>query len=66
MRKDKLLQGEKVFLRPLNAADQDTYYTMFFDSEVRRLTGTKQAFTYAQIEQVARKRRCVTAYLLAR
>lgn len=51
MRKDKLLQGKKVFLRPLNEADLDVYYTMFFDSEVRRLTGTKQAFTSAQIEQ---------------
>lgn len=51
MREDKLLQGERVFLRPLNADDQDTYYTLFFDTNVRRLTGTKQAFTYAQIEQ---------------
>ncbi|EUJ43176.1 GNAT family N-acetyltransferase [Listeria riparia] len=50
MRTDKLLQGEKVFLRPLNVEDLDTYYTLFFDSEVRRLTGTKQVFTYAQIE----------------
>ncbi|MBC1936217.1 GNAT family N-acetyltransferase [Listeria grandensis] len=51
MRQDKLLQGEFIFLRPLHPNDLDAYYTMFFNEDVRRLTGTKQAFTYPQIEQ---------------
>ncbi|WP_430534530.1 GNAT family protein [Listeria rocourtiae] len=65
MREDKLLQGARVFLRPLNANDQDTYYTMFFNNDVRRLTGTKQAFTYAQIENyIANKWKDSSAVLL--
>ncbi|MCH5584598.1 GNAT family N-acetyltransferase [Shimazuella sp. AN120528] len=41
----KFLQGSKVYLRPIDANDTDTYFSMLFHSETRRLTGTQKCFT---------------------
>ena len=53
----KVLQGKKVYLKPLNASDAKTYYNQLFNVETRRLTGTKAIFNYEQIvEYIDRKR----------
>lgn len=53
----KALEGEKVYLKPLNASDAREYYQQLFNVETRRLTGTKAVFNYEQIvEYIDRKR----------
>lgn len=53
----KVLQGKKVYLKPLNASDAKAYYKQLFNVETRRLTGTKAIFNYEQIvEYIDRKR----------
>ncbi|MNC27998.1 Spermidine N(1)-acetyltransferase [compost metagenome] len=44
-----LLMGDKVYLRPLNGEDAGLYYHMFYDAEVRRLTGTQRHINKEQI-----------------
>ncbi|MGB8953884.1 MAG: GNAT family protein [Tumebacillaceae bacterium] len=47
----KYLQGEKVYLRPLEPHDVDKMYVSINnDLEMRRLTGTQRSFTRQQIE----------------
>lgn len=47
----KLLQGEKVFLRPINTEDTDIYFQMLFHPETRKLTGTQKSFTREGVHQ---------------
>lgn len=44
-----LLQGDKVYLRPLNGEDAEQYYHMFYEKETRYLTGTQSHITKEQI-----------------
>lgn len=44
-----LLEGERVYLRPIGLDDTETYFRMMFHPEARRLTGTQKAFTREQI-----------------
>lgn len=41
----RFLEGERIYLRPFGEEDTAGYYQMLFNPEMRRLTGTKQAFT---------------------
>ncbi|RAR42090.1 GNAT family N-acetyltransferase [Paenibacillus sp. MDMC362] len=41
----RFLEGERIYLRPFGEEDIAGYYPMLFNPEMRRLTGTKQAFT---------------------
>jgi len=45
----RLLEGERVYLRPYNLDDIDRYYQMLFQPEMRRLTGTQTTWTREQI-----------------
>ncbi|MCM3784846.1 GNAT family N-acetyltransferase [Neobacillus mesonae] len=45
----KALQGKHIYLRPVSVQDAEAYYQLLFQSETRRLTGTKAMFTYDQI-----------------
>ncbi|CAH0119221.1 hypothetical protein PAE9249_01720 [Paenibacillus sp. CECT 9249] len=47
----KLLEGDKVYLRPIGLDDTELYFRMLFHPETRRLTGTKKHFTKEQIRQ---------------
>ena len=47
----RLLESERVYLRPFEQADVDTYFPGLFNSEARRLTGTQNSFTRAQVER---------------
>ncbi|KQY82130.1 acetyltransferase [Paenibacillus sp. Root52] len=47
----RLLEGERVYLRPFEQSDVDTYFPGLFNSETRRLTGTQNSFTRAQVER---------------
>ncbi|MEK5024771.1 GNAT family N-acetyltransferase [Paenibacillus sp. FSL M7-1046] len=44
-----LLNGDKVYLRPLNGEDAELYYHMFYDKETRYLTGTQKHINKEQI-----------------
>lgn len=41
----RFLEGERLYLRPVGQEDTEGYFQMLFNPEVRRLTGTRQAFT---------------------
>lgn len=41
----RFLEGERLYLRPFNQEAIAGYYEMLFHPEMRRLTGTRQAFT---------------------
>ncbi|MGG3281916.1 GNAT family N-acetyltransferase [Paenibacillus solani] len=41
----RFLEGERLYLRPFNQEDIAGYYEILFHPEMRRLTGTRQAFT---------------------
>ncbi|EFU38861.1 putative acetyltransferase [Paenibacillus vortex V453] len=41
----RFLEGERIYLRPVGQEDTEGYFQMLFNPEMRRLTGTKQAFT---------------------
>lgn len=43
------INGERVYLRPLNGEDAGLYYNMFFGAETRRLTGTQRHINKEQI-----------------
>ncbi|KAF6657044.1 GNAT family N-acetyltransferase [Paenibacillus polymyxa] len=45
----RLLEGSRVYLRPINVEDTELYYNTLFHQEVRRLTGTQRSFTKEQI-----------------
>lgn len=45
-----ILRGEVVVLRPLTPGDAAAIFASLHDAEVRRLTGTQQQFTLAQVE----------------
>ncbi|MEY8739446.1 GNAT family N-acetyltransferase [Paenibacillus tundrae] len=47
----RLLESERVYLRPFEQSDVDTYFPGLFNSEARRLTGTQNSFTRAQAER---------------
>ncbi|PZT55259.1 GNAT family N-acetyltransferase [Paenibacillus silvae] len=47
----KLLQTERIYLRPFELTDVDAYYPSLFDTEMRRLTGTQGSFTRSQVER---------------
>ncbi|WP_145407113.1 GNAT family N-acetyltransferase [Paenibacillus xylanexedens] len=47
----RLLESERVYLRPFEQSDVDTYFPGLFNSEARRLTGTQNSFTRAQVER---------------
>lgn len=47
----KLMQTERIYLRPFELSDVDAYYPSLFDTEMRRLTGTQGSFTRAQVER---------------
>lgn len=47
----RFLEGERVYLRPINQEDTELYYHQLFHPETRRLTGTQKHFT---IEQISR------------
>ncbi|WP_211748334.1 GNAT family protein [Paenibacillus sp. Marseille-Q4541] len=61
----KALQGQKVYLKPVNASDAEAYYQLLFDAETSRLTGTKAIFNFEQItEYIDRKWRDDSSVLL--
>lgn len=47
----RFLEGERVYLRPIEQGDAEGYFHMLFNPEVRRLTGTRQAFTLEGIQR---------------
>lgn len=51
------LTGERVILRPMEAADAGPMYSSLDDEEAQRLTGTHQEFTREQIEAWCASRR---------
>lgn len=46
----KFLQGESVYLRPIEKEDAENYYKSLFNAEVRRLTGTQKSFSRTNID----------------
>lgn len=38
----RLLEGSRVYLRPVNVEDTELYYNTLFHQDVRRLTGTQR------------------------
>lgn len=47
----RLLEGERVYLRPVSAEDAEGYFQMLFNPEIRRLTGTRRAFTLEEVRR---------------
>lgn len=47
----RFLEGERIYLRPVGQEDAEGYFRMLFDPEMRRLTGTRQAFTLEGIRR---------------
>ncbi|NUU77133.1 GNAT family N-acetyltransferase [Paenibacillus xylanilyticus] len=45
----RLLQTERIYLRPFETTDVDAYFPGLFDAEMRRLTGTQNSFTRTQV-----------------
>nr|WP_025683177.1 GNAT family protein [Paenibacillus maysiensis] len=45
----RLLEGSRVYLRPIHVEDTELYYNTLFDQDVRRMTGTQRSFTKDQI-----------------
>ncbi|NDI35316.1 GNAT family N-acetyltransferase [Chengkuizengella sediminis] len=45
----RFLEGNKVYLRPLDIEDAEIYFQMLYNSETRRLTGTQKSYTREQI-----------------
>ncbi|WP_195573844.1 GNAT family N-acetyltransferase [Paenibacillus sp. 1001270B_150601_E10] len=43
------LQGDNVYLRPVEVEDADQYYATLYDEDVRYLTGTKASFSKHQV-----------------
>ncbi|WP_323740405.1 GNAT family N-acetyltransferase [Filobacillus milosensis] len=51
----KFLEGEKVYLRPIEEDDFEAIYSGLWDPDVRRLTGTKQIFTRSMVKNFLEK-----------
>lgn len=49
------LLGESVLLRPITAADAAVMFASLSDKESMRLTGTKGAFTFEQVQNYCRR-----------
>ncbi|MGU3473316.1 GNAT family N-acetyltransferase [Paenibacillus sp. D51F] len=49
MKPVRFLEGESVYLRPVEAWDADWYYAGLYQSETRMLTGTQKHYTREQI-----------------
>ncbi|WP_366347714.1 GNAT family protein [Paenibacillus amylolyticus] len=47
----RLLETSRIYLRPFEITDVDAYFPGLFDAEMRRLTGTQNSFTRAQVER---------------
>lgn len=47
----KFLQGEKVYLRPIENEDLDLFYKHLWNEEMRRLTGTQAVFSRAGVQK---------------
>ena len=47
----RLLETERIYLRPFEQTDVDAYFPSLFDEEMRRLTGTQGSFTHQQVER---------------
>lgn len=47
----RFLEGERIYLRPVGQEDAEGYFRMLFNPEMRRLTGTRQAFTLEGIRR---------------
>lgn len=48
----KVLEGKKVYLRPMEVEDADVlYHSLNNDTEMRRLTGTHKIFSKLEIEE---------------
>ncbi|QLG37981.1 GNAT family N-acetyltransferase [Paenibacillus sp. E222] len=47
----RLLETNRIYLRPFESTDVDTYFPGLFDAELRRLTGTQNSFTRTQVER---------------
>ena len=47
----KFLQGEKVYLRPINLDDTEVYLQMLLHPETRKFTGLQKSFTRESIRQ---------------
>ncbi|MGC5774587.1 GNAT family N-acetyltransferase [Paenibacillus pabuli] len=47
----RLLETKRIYLRPFESTDVNTYFPGLFDAEMRRLTGTQNSFTRAQVER---------------
>ncbi|RAI99111.1 RimJ/RimL family protein N-acetyltransferase [Paenibacillus pabuli] len=47
----RLLETKRIYLRPFESTDVDTYFPGLFDAELRRLTGTQNSFTRPQVER---------------
>ncbi|NBI30005.1 GNAT family N-acetyltransferase [Chengkuizengella marina] len=45
----RFLEGNKIYLRPLDIEDAELYFQMLYNSETRRLTGTQKSYTRQQI-----------------
>lgn len=46
----KFLQGERVYLRPIEKEDAENCYKSLFNTEVRRLTGTQKSYSRTNID----------------
>ena len=47
----RLLEGSRLYLRPLTNEDAEFYLSNMSNSQVRRLTGTKRIFSQSMIDQ---------------
>lgn len=47
----KLMQTERIYLRPFDITDVDAYYPSLFEPEMRKQTGTQASFVRSQVEK---------------
>ena len=47
----RLLETERIYLRPFETTDVNDYFPGLFDPEMRKLTGTQNSFTRTQVER---------------
>lgn len=47
----RFLEGKKVYLRPIDTGDTETYFQQLFHPQTRKWTGTQKHFTRNQIER---------------
>lgn len=56
MKAVRFLEGQKVYLRPIDVEDAGWYFESLYDSEVRKLTGTQKHHTKEQIVKYIEKK----------